>query len=83
MLAGSPALKSPKNRGWPVPLLGGEGSAATAFRAIVYTSAREALTEAFTDEGSGQRNEGARTEMDGTESSSRASARVPSSQLDI
>lgn len=81
-LAGSPALESPKKRGWPVPLLGGGGSAATAFRAIVYTSAREALTEACRDEGWGQRNEGVRTEKDGTESSSSASARVPSSQLE-
>ena len=64
-----------------MPLLGGGGSAATVLRAIVYTSAREALTEACKGEGWGQRNEGVRTENDGTESSSSASARVPSSQL--
>ena len=83
MLAGSPALESPKKRGWPVPFWGGEGSAATALYAIVNTSAREALTEVLKDEGRGWGNEGVRAEKDGTESSRRACAREPSSQLNI
>jgi len=40
----------------PVPLLGGEGSAATALRAILSTSAREALRVAVNE------NDGGRTE---------------------
>ena len=83
MLAGSPALVSPVKRGWPVPLLGGGGSEATALRAIVYTSAREALTLALGFEGGGRTTEDVRTEKEGTESSRRACARVPISQLEI
>jgi hypothetical protein len=83
MLAGSPTLESPTNRGWPEPLLGGGGSAATVLRAIVYMSVREALTEAFKDERRGWGDEGVRAEKAGTESSRRACARVPSSQLKI
>ena len=82
MLAGSPALVSPRTRGWPVPLLGGEGSGATAFRAIVYTSSRDAFTPTLGFEGGGRVTEDVRTEKEGTESSRRACARVPSSQLE-
>ena len=83
MLAGSPALVSPVKRGWPVPLLGGGGSEATALRAIVYTSTRDALAVAFRSEGGGRATGEVRTEKDETESSRRACARVPSSQLEI
>jgi hypothetical protein len=82
MLAGSPALVSPMKRGWPVPLAGGEGSDATALRAIVYTSPRDALTVALRFEGGGRATEDVRTEKEGAESSRRACARVPSSQLE-
>ena len=83
MLAGSPELVSPVKKGWPVPLLGGEGSEATALRAIVYTSPREALIAALKFEGGGRVTEEVRTEKEGAESSRRACARVPSSQLEI
>jgi hypothetical protein len=82
MLAGSPALPSPVIRGWPLPLLGGGGSAATALRAIVNTSAREAFSEEPKDDGGGRETEGVRAEKRGAESSRRAWARVPSSQLE-
>ena len=80
-LAGSPALVSPMKRGCPEPLFGGGGSAATVVRAIVYMSEREALVEGLRDEG---RDPGGdvREEKDGTESSRRACARVPISQLE-
>lgn len=80
-LAGSPALVSPMKRGCPEPLFGGGGSAATVVSAIVYMSAREALTEGLGDEGRDRACEGVREEKDGTESSRRACARVPISQL--
>ena len=51
--------------------------------AIVYMSAREELMEGFGDEGRGRGGEGVREEKDGTESSRRACARVPISQLEI
>lgn len=82
-LVGSPTLESPKIKGWPEPSLGGGGRAATTLRAIVYTSARELLTEELMDEGGGRGAEGLRTEKEGTDSSRRASARVPSSQLEM
>ena len=83
MLAGSPALPSPSARGWPVPSLGGGGSAATAFCAIVKTSARELFKEEFSDvgESGGRDTLEVSTEKEGVESSRRACARVPSSQL--
>jgi hypothetical protein len=83
MLAGSPALVSPVKRGWAVPLLGGGVSEATALRAIVYTSPRDALAVAIRSEGGGRATEEVRTEKEGTESSRRACARVLSSQLEI
>jgi hypothetical protein len=52
-------------------------------RAIVYMSAREELMEGFGDEGRGRGGEGVREEKDGTESSRRACARAPISQLEI
>ena len=52
-------------------------------RAIVYMSAREASMEGFGDEGRDREDEGVREEKDGTESSRRACARVPISQLEI
>ena len=52
-------------------------------RAIVYMSAREALTKGFIDEGRDRGGDGVREEKDGTESSRRACARVPISQLKI
>jgi hypothetical protein len=61
----------------------GRGNAATVVRAIVYMSVREALTEGFGDEGRDRGNEGVREEKDGTESSRRACARLPISQLEI
>jgi hypothetical protein len=82
-LAGSPALVSPIKRGCPEPFVGGRGSAATVVRAIVYTSAREALIEGFGDEGRDRGGEGVREEKDGTDSSMRACARAPISQLEI
>ena len=82
-LAGSPALVSPMNRGCPEPLFGGGGSAATVVRAIVYMSAREALMEGPGDEGKDRGGEGVREEKDGMESSRRACARAPISQLEI
>jgi hypothetical protein len=82
-LAGSPALVSPMKRGCPEPFVGGGGSAETVVRAIVYMSAREALMEGLGDEGRYRGGEGVREEKDGTESSRRACARVPISQLDI
>jgi hypothetical protein len=82
-LAGSPALVSPIKRGCPEPLFGGGGSAATVVRAIVYMSAREALMEGLGDEGKDRGGEGVREEKDGTESSRRACARAPISQLEI
>ena len=81
MLAGSPALPSPSARGWPVPLSGGGGKAATAFCAIVKTSARELFKEEFSDVGGGKDTFVVSTEKEGVESSRRACARVPSSQL--
>ncbi len=78
-LVGSAALASPMKRGSPEPLFGGGGSAATVVRAIVYMSAREALVEGLRDEG---RDRGVKEEKDGTESSRRACARVPISQLE-
>ena len=51
--------------------------------AIVYISAREALMEGVRDEGRNRCGEGVREEKDGTESSRRACARVPISQLGI
>ena len=83
MLAGSPALVSPVTRDWPVPLPGGEGSEATVLRAIVYTSQREAFTLALRFEGGGRETEDVRTEKEGAESSRRACARAPSSQLEV
>ena len=82
-LAGSPALVSPMKRGCPEPLFGGGGSAATVVRAIVYMSAREERMEGLRDEGRDWGGEGVREEKDGTESSRRACARVPISQLEI
>jgi hypothetical protein len=70
-------------RGCPEPFCGGGGSAATALCAIVYMSEREALTELLKDEGRELASEGVRTENDGMESSRRACARVPISQLEI
>ena len=52
-------------------------------RAIVYMSAREELMEGFGDERSGRGGEGVREEKDGTESSRRACARAPISQLEM
>jgi hypothetical protein len=52
-------------------------------RAIVYMSAREALMWGLGDEGRGRGGEGVREEKDGTESSRRACARAPISQLEI
>jgi hypothetical protein len=46
-------------------------------------SAREASMEGFGDEGRDREDEGVREEKDGTESSRRACARVPISQLEI
>jgi hypothetical protein len=83
MLVGSPTLESPKIKAWPEPLLGGGGRAATTLRAIVNTSARELLTEELIVEGGGRGAEGLRTEKEGTDSSRRACARVPSSQLEM
>jgi hypothetical protein len=71
------------NRGCPEPFVGGGGSAATVVRAIVYMSAREALMWGLGDEGKGRGDEGVRDEKDGTESSRRACARAPISQLEI
>jgi hypothetical protein len=51
-------------------------------RAIVYMSAREALMEGLGDEGRGRGGD-VREEKDGTESSRRACARAPISQLEI
>jgi hypothetical protein len=82
-LAGSPALVSPRKRGCPEPFIGGEGSAATVVRAIAYMSAREALVEGPGDVGRDPGGEGVREEKDGTESSRRACARAPISQLEI
>ena len=70
-------------RGCPEPLLGGGGSAATVVRAIVYMSAREALMEGLGGEGRGWGDEDVREENDGMESSRRACARAPISQLYI
>jgi hypothetical protein len=83
MLAGSPALVSPIKRGCPEPFVGGIGSAAKVVLAIVYISTREALMEGPGDEGRVPGSEGVREEKDGTESSRRACARVPISQLEI
>ena len=52
-------------------------------RAIVYISEREAITEGFEDEGRDRGGGGVKDENDGTESSRRACARVPISQLEI
>jgi hypothetical protein len=70
-------------RGCPEPFFGGGGSAATVVRAIVYMSAREALVEELGGEGRGRGGEGVREEKDGAESSRRAWARAPISQLEI
>jgi len=70
-------------RGCPEPFCGGGGSAATVLCAIVYISEREALMELLKDEGSERDSESVRTEKDGMESSRRACARVPISQLEI
>jgi hypothetical protein len=51
-------------------------------RAIAYMSAREALMEGLGDEGRGRGGD-VREEKDGTESSRRACARAPISQLEI
>jgi hypothetical protein len=50
--------------------------------AIVYMSAREALMEGLGGEGKGPGDESVREEKDGTESSRRACARAPISQLE-
>lgn len=52
-------------------------------RAIVYMSEREEITECFGDEGRDWGDEGVKGEKDGTESSRRACARAPISQLEI
>ena len=52
-------------------------------RAIVYMSAREELIAELGGEGSDRGGEGVREEKDGTESSRRACARAPISQLEI
>ena len=52
-------------------------------RAIVYMSAREELIAALGGEGRDRGGEGVREEKDGTQSSRRACARVPISQLEI
>ena len=52
-------------------------------RAIVYMSAREELMEGLRDEGRDRGGDGVREEKDGTESSRRACARAPISQLEI
>jgi hypothetical protein len=82
-LAGSAALSSPIKRGCPEPFFGRAGSAATVVRVIVYMSAREALMERLGGEGRDRGGEGVREEKDGTESSRRACARAPISQLEI
>jgi hypothetical protein len=52
--------------------------------AIMYMSVREALMELLKDEGRERTaGEGVRTERDGMESSRRACARAPISQLEI
>jgi len=80
-LAGSPELVSLLKKGWTVQ--GEQESAATTLRAIANTSVREALSEGLKDEGGGREIEGVRTEEEGAESSRRACARVPISQLKI
>lgn len=52
-------------------------------RAIVYMSAREALMKGFRDEERDRGGDGVKEEKDGTESSRRACARAPISQLEI
>ena len=81
-LAGSPALVSPMKRGCPEPFVGGGGSAATVVHAIVYMPPRDVLMCGLRDEGRSRGGEGFREENDGTESSRRACARVPISQLE-
>ena len=84
-LAGSAALESPTKRGCPEPLVGGGGGgrAATVLRAIVYMSEREAFIEELGGEARAWGGEGVKDEKDGTESSRRAWARAPISQLEI
>jgi len=76
---GFPALVSAVKSGWPVLLIGEEGSRATTLRAIMYTAQREALTVVLRFEGGGRVTKDVKTEKEGAERSRRACARVPRS----